>query len=201
MSDELARAGEPEPDEPGDASPGEKGDDVLSELFVALAARWRTEDGKLAVGVPRKKLVAALGVSELELGQVLDRLSGRVGPLGLEVVEYYHGRDRWVALRSLSACPNELTEWEQAVLGVVIAFLEETKRPGDSQVPLSKLKRLLVRGKYLTEYRLDRVLASLEHLGYLSRKKEGYAYGPRTLLEFGEERRKNIHEEARELIF
>ncbi|MBI4615042.1 MAG: hypothetical protein HY720_15625 [Planctomycetes bacterium] len=189
-------------EDPLEQDPGEeRGDDVLQELFLALTARWRSEDGKLAVGVPRKKLVAALDLPEAELGPVLDRLSGRIGPLGLEVVEYYHGRDRWVALRSLAACPNELGEWEQAVLGVVIAFLEESQRPDSSQVPLSKLKRLLVRGKYLSEYRLERVLANLEHLGYLSRKKDGYAYGPRTLLEFGEERRKNIHEEARELIF
>lgn len=176
-------------------------DEVLQEMFVALTSRWRTDEGQLAVGVGRRKLMAALDVDEAGLRPLLDELAGRLGPLGLELVEYYHARDRWYAVKSVFAAPNELDENEQAVLGVVIALVEESKRPSEARIPLARLKRILVRGKYLTQYRLDKVLASLEHLGYLRRTKGGHAYGPRTLIEYGEESRRNIAEEARELVF
>ena len=182
-------------------TPAEPEDETLQELFVALTSRWRTEDGSLAAGVPRRRLLTALDLDEPALRPLLDRLSGHLGPLGLELIEYYHARDRWYAIKSLHAAPNELDENEQAVLGVVIALIEESKRPSEAKIPPSKLKRILVRGKYLTQYRLDKVLSNLEHLGYLRRTKGGHAYGPRTLIEYGEDSRRNIAEEARELVF
>lgn len=190
-----------EPIEPSGPRDPVAGDEILSELFVALTARWRGPEGNLAIGVSARRLIGALGVSAGDLGVLLDRLVERVAPLGLELVEYYHERDRWYVLRSVHPAPTELDEWEQSTLGVVIAMAEETKRGADAAVPGHKIQRLLVRGKYLSLYRLDRALSRLEALGYLVRKKGGYAYGPRTLVEYSEESRKNIHLEARDLVF
>ena len=98
-------------------------DETLQELFIACASRWRTAEGQLGIGVPKKKLLEALGIEEAGLRPLLDQLTGRLAPLGLDLVEYYYARDRWYAVKSVFPAPNELDEYELAALGVVIAMV------------------------------------------------------------------------------
>ena len=179
----------------------ERIEETLSELFVALTARTRRDGRRLKIGVERQRLLEALDVSAETLSDCLRRLDEHIEPLGLERVEYYYDRELWLTLRSVHPCPNELGPDAQATLGVVMGLIEEGEAPEAARIPVSELRALLVRGRYLTEHQLDVNLKNLESLGFLHRSRAGVGYGPRTLIEYSPSRRANIRNEARELIF
>jgi hypothetical protein len=145
-------------------------------------------------------LLAALGVANRRLDELLARLTTLVAPLGLEVVDYYYQGQRWYSLKSEYAAPSELSAEEQGVLGVLMMLVEAS---GDeqTQIDAGDLRRRLVEGRYLSRYQLDLLLAGLEQKGYLIRTRQRVGYGPRTLLEFAADRRSNIADEAERLIF
>ena len=173
----------------------------LAELFIALTARSRGEQGKLSIGVERQRLLDALHATPDELTHLLGSLREKIGPLGLEVIEYYSERELWLALRSVHACPNELGVDAQAILGVLMGMIEGEESPETIRIPVADLRDRLVRGRYLSEYQLDSNLKVLESLGFVRRSRSGVGYGPRTLIEYTQERRENIRDQARELVF
>lgn len=175
-------------------------DEALQELFVALTTRWRRENGKLAVGVTRAKLLKTDGITPAVLDELFKKLRDKLKELGLELVEYVYDGDVWYAIRSTYVSLTELQNEEEAVLAVLIAALETA--PGSKkEVAGEVLKKRLVNGKYFTDSQMERVLKNLEHLGYLDRQKKLLLYGPRTLLEFSEDARKHIQEQCGRLIF
>lgn len=177
------------------------GQEVLAELLIALTARWRSADDRLAIGAPRDRLQAAAGTDAAGLDRLLDDLGSQIAPLGLEVVDYYYDKAHWFCVRSEYAAPNELSVIEQGVLGTVIGFLEGKSSPESASLPLTDVRQRLVNGRYVSRYQLDKTLQSLEDLGFLVRKKSHLSYGPRLLIEFSAERRANVAAEARSLIF
>jgi hypothetical protein len=172
--------------------------EALQELFIALTTRWRMDNGVLAIGISKGKLLKAGNIQTAALDDLLQKLRARVSDLGLELVEYLYAGESWYALRSTYVCPNELTNEEEAVLGVVIANIETNN---GKQVSLDNVKKKLLAGKYFSDYQLDQILKRLEQYGYLEKKQKMASYSPRTLLEFSADTRKHIAEQAQRLVF
>ncbi len=175
--------------------------EALAELMIALSARWQTDAGKIAIGVPRGRLLAAAGTDEKGLTALLEALQKEIGRLGLELVDYYYEREHWFCLKSQYAAPNELGLAEQGVLGSLIGLLESQEKAERAALPVADLRKKLIGGKYISRYQLDAALSKLITLGFVTRKRSSLSYGPRTLIELSSERRSNIAEEAEALIF
>ena len=208
-------------------SPEQPQFDRAAEVFLALTTRWRTPQGVLGIGVPHKKLIEALG-GEPELQEALTTLRGRMVGLGMELVEYRFRGEVWYCLRSVHVAPTELAEDQQGVLGVIINRIEagDSEEPGgaatettegrptakrrraldsdDAKVATTRLAELLTGGGpgsgYLSRNRLDDVLRELENAGYIVRRARAVHYGPRLFVEFPEDARIAIAEQAGRLI-
>jgi hypothetical protein len=166
---------------------------LLGQLFAALTARFRNEDGQLSIGVKRQDLMEALHVNKTGLVRLLDLLRQQITPLGLELVEYRIGRDTLYCVRTIYGVPGELTDSEYAVLGVIISTVERAsklRRP--RRVAKKDIETILVARGRLSRYQLDRILRRLVELGYITRTAGRIAYGPRLELEFDAERREAI---------
>lgn len=182
------------------SKPAEQSDDekleqrhLLGQLFAALTARYRNEDGQLSIGVKRQNLLEALHINKAGLNQLLDLLRQQITPLGLELVEYRLASDTLYCIRTLYGVPGELSDSEYAVLGVIIATVEKaskTRRP--RQISTKDIETILVAHGRLSRYQLDRILRRLTELGYIIRTVRRIAYGPRLELEFDVERREAI---------
>ncbi len=166
---------------------------LLGQLFAALTARYRDDDGHLNVGVKRQDLLEALHVNKTGLNRLLDLLRQQITSLGLELVEYRLGRDTLYCIRTLYGVPGELTDPEYAVLGVIIATIEQaSKRRRPRRIATKDLETMLVARGRISRYQLDRILRRLIELGYVTRTARCIAYGPRLELEFDAERREAI---------
>ena len=175
-------------------------DEALQELFMALITRWRKENGRLGIGVPKTKLLKAGAIKPDVLDDLLQKLRAKVGELGLEVVEYLYEGEPWYAVRSIYVCPTEMKEEEESFLALLIAQLEAAQAP-QRGVKEEPIKNRVVKNKYFTEHQFDRILKNLEQLGYVEKRQKRIYYLPRTLLEFSAETRKHIGEQAARLIF
>jgi len=175
-------------------------EEALQELFIAMTARWRREDGTLGIGVPKNKILKAGEITAEVMENLLQRLKEKMSSLGMEVIEYFYEGEIWYAVRSTYICPSELKSEEEATLAVIISAIESSSEvPKRADVEIVKKK--LLGGKYFTESQLERTLKQLEQAGYIQKRKQYILYSPRTLLEFSEEVRKHLVEEANRLIF
>ncbi len=166
---------------------------LLGQLFAALTARFRNEDGQLSIGVKRQDLLEALHINKAGLSRLLDLLRQQIVPLGLELVEYRINRDTLYCIRTIYGVPGELTDPEYAVLGVIISSVEranKNRRP--RRLAAKGIETILVARGRLSRYQLDKILRRLTELGYISRTAKRIAYGPRLELEFDPERREAI---------
>jgi hypothetical protein len=182
------------------ATPTEKAKDeefeqrhLLGQLFAALTARFRNEEGQLSIGVKRQDLLDALHINKSGLARLLDLLRQQVSPLGLELVEYRLGRDTLYCVRTIYGVPGELSDPEYAVLGVIISTVERaSKHRRPRRISTKDIETILVARGRLSRYQLDRILRRLTELGYITRTARRVAYGPRLELEFDTERREAI---------
>lgn len=166
---------------------------LFGQLFAALTARHRDDEGHLCIGVTKQDLLDALHTTPAGLTQLLDLLRQRVTPLGLELVEYRLGRETHYCLRTLYGVPSELTDPEYAVLGIIIASMEAAAtRHRTPKIQSKDLDAVLVARGRLSSYQLDKILRRLADLGYITRSTYWITYGARTELEFDEERRTAI---------
>lgn len=179
-------------------------DEIVQELFAALTTRWRREDGRLAIGVTREKLLSVGDINQEILDNLLEKLKQHIQPLGMELVEYISQGEYWYAIRSVYACPAELKREEESTLAVCVALLEKKSGKGrkkeEQKAEVSALKRRLVKGQYFTEYQVDKHIKSLEYLGYIQRHQKYFSYGPRSLLELSPESRRHISEQTDRMI-
>ncbi|HUU77080.1 MAG TPA: hypothetical protein VMX55_01955 [candidate division Zixibacteria bacterium] len=169
--------------------------EIDPQLFLALSARWRKENGSLAFGVSKRQLRAKTGLTLLELEALLEDYGKKVKHLGLELISYVEDNEVWYCLRSLYVIPNELTLDEQAVLGTIIFLIEKKtdRRRGDAApVSSTELFERLVKRGYYSEYTLTKILRILDVSGYISRGGNKIRYGPRVKIEINSERRKEI---------
>ena len=166
---------------------------LLGQLFAALTARYRNDEGQLSIGVKRHELLEALHINRTGLNQLLDLLRQQIAPLGLELVEYRLGRETLYCVRTIYGVPGELSDSEYAVLGVIIATIErasKSRRPRG--IPTKAIETILVSRGRLSRYQLDRIIRRLIELGYITRSSRRIEYGPRLALEFDPERREAI---------
>ncbi|MFP4057944.1 MAG: hypothetical protein ACLF0G_13840 [Candidatus Brocadiia bacterium] len=190
----MTQAQEPEPQAEPEASQQE----LLPQLTAILTARWRQENGRLAIGAPRRRLLQALRVEEARVDELLAALAEKAGELGLELREYRRAGDMWVCLTAVHGGPTELTDEEQGVLGVVVHLVRASGRRRHTTV--DDLRELLVGREYLTEHQLQSRLRRLEYLGYIRRSRGTVHLDCRSELEFDENARREIAEQARSLI-
>ena len=170
---------------------------LLGQLFAALTARYRDEQGSLSIGVRKQDLMAALHTNSTGLNRLLDLLRQQVAPLGLELVEYRLGRDTRYCMRTLYGVPGELSDAEYAVLGVIVATIEGTsKKRRPRRIQTKNLETALVASGRISRYQLDKILRRLVYLGYIIRMASRIAYGPRLELKFDAERRQAIAKSA-----
>jgi hypothetical protein len=166
---------------------------LLGQLFAALTARYRNDDGQLSIGVKRHELLEALHIKRTGLDRLLDLLRQQIAPLGLELIEYRLGRDTLYCVRTIYGVPGELSDSEYAVLGVIIATIERvSKRRRLRRIATKAIETVLVSRGRLSRYQLDRILRRLLELGYITRSAGRITYGPRLELEFDAERRDAI---------
>ncbi|MFX0168366.1 MAG: hypothetical protein ACFE89_03315 [Candidatus Hodarchaeota archaeon] len=166
---------------------------LLGQLFAALTARYRNDDGQLNIGIKRQDLLEALHINKTGLDRLLDLLRQQIIPLGLELVEYRLGRDTLYCIRTIYGVPGELSDPEYAVLGVIIAKIEQAGQGRRiRRIATKALETVLVSRGRLSRYQLDRILRRLLELGYISRSARRIEYGPRLELEFDPERREAI---------
>jgi hypothetical protein len=166
---------------------------LLGQLFAALTARFRNEEGQLSIGVKRQDLLEALHINKSGLTRLLDLLRQQISPLGLELVEYRLGRDTLYCVRTIYGVPAELSDPEYAVLGVIISTVERaSKHRRPRRVSTKDIETILVARGRLSRYQLDKILRRLTELGYITRSTRRVAYGPRLELEFDSERREAI---------
>ncbi len=166
---------------------------LLGQLFAALTARFRNDEGQLSIGVKRQDLLESLHINKAGLTRLLDLLRQQISPLGLELVEYRLDRDTLYCVRTIYGVPGELTDPEYAVLGVIISAVERaSKHRRPRRVVTKDIETILVARGRLSRYQLDKILRRLGELGYITRTARRIAYGPRLELEFDAERREAI---------
>ena len=93
---------------------------LLPQLMAVLTARWRQENGRLAIGVPRRRLLEALRIDDESFEFLLHKLADKAAVLGLELRDYRRGGDTWLCLTAVHGGPSELLDREQGVLGLLI---------------------------------------------------------------------------------
>ena len=171
--------------------------ELHAQLFAVLSARHREDNNRLVIGVKEEELRNALQVSKRELENLINDFQEKIIPFGLEVVKYSINRVRYYyAIRTIYGVPSELSDEEYATLGVIISLIEDSNL-AKLFVSRKKLDVKLVAGGYLTKYQLERILRNLEDAGYIINDRGKIRYGPRTKIEFDEDRRKAIAEEVR----
>jgi hypothetical protein len=166
--------------------------------MAILTARWRLEDGRLAIGAPRRRLLESLRVDEEQLDALLQNLAERTGALGIELRDYRRAGDTWCCLTAIHGGPIELDETEQGVLGLLIHLVLKSGRRKSAAI--DDIREILVGREYMTEHQFQGVLRRLEYHGYLRRSRGTVALDCRTALEFDEAAQKEIAEQARVLI-
>lgn len=179
--------------------------DIWPQLMAILSARWRNADDQFNVGVPKETLHEVISEYDENLlpEAVLEEFSSYLLDLGIILVEYQIETTRFYCLRTVQARPNELKVEEQAVLGVIIHFIElrkENEERSRNEVEMSMVTDRLVKGNYVTKNALAKHLQELETRGFIRRTRNKIMYGARIHVEFDERSRKEIQEQVRRLI-
>lgn len=190
-------ADEPPAEQPAPAT-APADETLLPQLMAILTARWRDETGRLAIGAPRRRLLAALRVDDAQLDDLLSKLGEKADALGLELRDYRRAGDAWCCLTATHGGPIELGEVDQGVLGLVIHLVLKSGRRRCAD--MGELRETLVGREYLTENQFQSVLRRLEYHGYVHRSRGTLALDCRTTLEFDEAAQKEIGEQAKLLI-
>ena len=173
--------------------------EVYGQLLAILTNRRRNKDGSLLIGYAVEELSVILNKTVEETSQTLSELNDYLLGLGLSVATYQSNQKEWVAIKSLYAAPIELQEEELTVLGTVIMLVEQSKEP---KVETQKVVDYLAKREYFNEYKIKKIVKSLQDLGYLKKAPSGgIAYGSRTLIEINDESRRFISQQASELLF
>ena len=94
--------------------------------------------------------------------------------------------------------PIELNEEELAVLGTLIMLFDQQER---QRIEYSELVNYLVQREYFSDYRIRKIILSLQTSGYAERQGKYIGFGPRTLIEFTDEAREQIALQAHDLLF
>lgn len=184
-----------EPEKPIDNLPRKE---AYAQLLAILTNRRKNAESILLIGLDEPSLREVLGVNLEELQNLLKEFNDYILGLGLTVVEYqYHGYV-WYAIKSMYSSPIELDDQELAVLGTVIMFTEKQER---QEVDFSEIIQYLTQREYFTEFKLRKVIQSLQMNGYLERHGKEITFGPRTLIEFSDEARTQIAQQTNELLF
>jgi len=171
---------------------------LLPQLVAILTARWRQENGRLAVGAPKRRLMAALRVDEAHLNALLQSLAERAIGIGLELRDFRRAGDTWCCLTAVQGGPIELTDVDQGVLGLIIHLVRKSGRRRCASI--EEIREILVGREYLTEHQLQSVLRRLDYYGYVRRGRGIVHLDCRTTLEFDRNAQKEIAEQARTLI-
>jgi len=171
---------------------------LLPQLMAVLTARWRQENGRLAIGAPRRRLLEALRIDDESLEFLLHKLADKAAVLGLELRDYRRGGDTWLCLTAVHGGPSELLDREQGVLGLLIHLVLRSGRRRCAT--MEEIREILVGREYLTEHQLQRILQRLDYLGYIRRSRGTVHLDVRTTLEFDDAAQKEIAEQARALI-
>ena len=154
----------------------------------------------LSIGAPESRLLDGLGMSHEALERLLEQLQTHLAKLGLEIVQYYDN-GTWYCVRSIFVAPNELNTEEQAVLATIIALLEnEITEHKRNAIRSKMLNNRLIEGNYMRSHKLRQILSTLQRLGFIKRSSQGITYGPRTLIEFSPEMRKELHTKVSDIL-
>ncbi|MFW9928537.1 MAG: hypothetical protein ACFFD1_04020 [Candidatus Thorarchaeota archaeon] len=171
--------------------------ETYAQLLAILTNRRKSSEGNLLIGLDEPNLRQVLGAEE-NFKSLIDEFNDYILGLGLSLVEYqYHGIV-WYAIKSLYSAPIELTEEEIAVLGTMIMLTEKQER---QKIEYSELTDYLVKRNYFTDFKVRKIIQSLQANGYLEREGKFVVFGPRTLIEFSDEAREQIAAQATELLF
>lgn len=193
-------AQQPEGEEPEAEGPeGQTADEtLLPQLVAILTARWREDNGRLAVGTPKRRIREALRIEVEGLEFLLHKLADQAEPLGLELRDYRRGGDTWLCLTAVHGGPSELRDREQGVLGLLIHLVRKSGRRRCAA--MDEVREILVGREYLTEHQLQTILRQLDYLGYIRRSRGTVHLDCRTTLEFDDAAQKEIAEQAKTLI-
>lgn len=174
--------------------------DLEPQILLALSSQWRRPDGSLVFGQPKRKLRQKMGISMIDLENLLKDFRKEIKPLGLELFSYSEDGEIWYCIRSKYVVPNELDMEQQAVLGTIIYFVEKESEkdiPNENHsINPNLLQKKLVDGGYYSDYKLSKILQTLESLSYIQRERKSISYGIRTKIEFKPEKRKEIAEQT-----
>jgi hypothetical protein len=171
--------------------------EVYSQLIAILTNRRKSTEGNLLIGLDEPSLRQVLGQEE-NFQSLMDEFNEYILGLGLTVVEFHYRGLVWRAIKSMYSQPIELSEEELAVLGTMIMLSEQQER---QRIEYSELVNYLVQREYFSDYRIRKVIQSLQSSGYAEREGKYVAFGPRTLIEFTDEAREQIALQAHDLLF
>ncbi|MFW6161348.1 MAG: hypothetical protein ACODAJ_01185 [Planctomycetota bacterium] len=202
MDDEAHNDERPEPEQPeaGEPEAEEAAADetILPQLVAILTARWRQDNGRLAVGAPKRRIREALRVEGEELEFLLHKLADQAEAIGLELRDYRRSGDTWLCLTAVHGGPSELRDREQGVLGLLVHLVRKSGRRRSAT--MDEIREILVGREYLTEHQLQTVLRQLDYMGYIRRSRGTVHLDCRTALEFDDAAQKEIAEQAKTLI-
>ena len=173
--------------------------EVYGQVLAILTNRRRNKDGTLLIGYAVDELSVVLNKTVEDTNQLLSELNEYLLGLGLSVATYQSNQKEWAAIKSLYAAPIELHEDELTVLGTVIMLIEQSKEP---KVETQKIVDYLAKREYFNEYKIKKIVKTLQENGYLKKSTAGgITYGSRTLIEINDESRRFISQQASELLF
>ena len=179
---------------PPSISDTEKGQ-LFKELTTILSRKWK-KDKVTVFGCSELDLLLATRFDVASLREALEEYKLFVQVIGLDLIEYDLDGERWYCLKSSYYAPSELQQHELVLLGLIMSLLEEKD---SKRVTTEVIKKKLVLSGKMKEYLVDLGLRKLVNLGYIQRKKHGWRYNYRTIIEYGVEERKKISEEFRTL--
>ncbi|OLS16746.1 MAG: hypothetical protein HeimC3_51660 [Candidatus Heimdallarchaeota archaeon LC_3] len=171
--------------------------EVYSQLIAILTNRRKSTEGNLLIGLDEPSLRQVLGEEE-NFQSLIDEFNEYILGLGLTVVEFHYNGLVWRAIKSLYSAPIELSEEELAVLGTMIMLCDQQER---QRIEYTVLVNYLVQREFFTDYRIRKLIQSLQTNGYVEREGKYLAFGPRTLIEFTDEAREQIALQAHDLLF
>ena len=171
--------------------------EVYSQLIAILTNRRKSTEGNLLIGLDEPSLRQVLGEEE-NFRNLLNEFNEYILGLGLSLVEFHFNGLVWHAIKSQYSAPIELTEDELAVLGTMIMLCDQQER---QRIEYGELVNYLVQREYFTDYRIRKLIISLQTNGYIEREGKYVAFGPRTLIEFSDEAREQIAKQAHDLLF
>jgi hypothetical protein len=172
--------------------------EVYAQLIAILSNRRRNEEGDLLIGIDDPTLKEILEMNNEEMHELMGTFNKYIMGLGLTTVEYQYKGYVWYALKSMYSAPIELTDDELAILGAIIMFFHKEE---SQQIEFTELVNYIIQRNFYTEFKVKKLIQSLQSNGYIERKGRMLEFGPRALIEFSEEAREQIAAQAAELLF